>query len=269
MIQNQNRLAIIFGVRNKSSIAWKIAERLKESGCTVACTFQAGNEDSVLPLLEAQGFDPSLSKAVDVRNEAEVQAYIDAVCAKAGQIDYLLHCVAFGNQNVLCVKLPGSEEPAPRYIDIPYDDMVESFDISAYSLIRIARCAEKHLKDGASILSLTYQASGRVYRSYAGMAVNKAALENITLYLADFFGPRGIRVNTVSAGLVMTSSSAGIAGIRKMAKLGKQMAPLGNIDAGDVADAALYYFSDLSKRITGNIHYVDGGFHIMAVPNDE
>ena len=101
------------------------------------------------------------------------------------------------------------------------------------------------------------------------MGINKAALENITLYLADYFRVMNVRVNAISAGLVMTTSSGGINGVRKLRKVGKMTAPLGNIDAGDVGNAALYYFSDLSKKVTGNIHFVDGGFNIMGVAIDE
>jgi enoyl-[acyl-carrier protein] reductase I len=101
------------------------------------------------------------------------------------------------------------------------------------------------------------------------MSINKAALENIVLYLASHFREKRIRINALSAGLVMTTSAGGINGVRKLRKLGKVTAPLGNIDAGDVGNAALYYFSDLSKKVTGNIHFVDGGFNIMGVAIDE
>ncbi len=127
---------------------------------------------------------------------------------------------------------------------------------------------KKLLSKEASILTLTYNASQRVFPGYAGMGVNKAALENIMLYLADYFGKTGVRVNALSPGLVMTTSAGGITGVRKLRKLGKLTAPLGNVDAEDVGNAALYYFSDLSKKVTGNIHYVDGGFNIMGVPDD-
>jgi len=121
----------------------------------------------------------------------------------------------------------------------------------------------------ASVLTLTYNASQRVFPAYAGMAINKAALENIMLYLASYFRKSGIRVNAISAGLVMTTSSGGINGVRKLRKIGKATAPLGNVSAENVADTALYYFSDLSLKVTGNIHFVDGGFKIMGIGIDE
>jgi enoyl-[acyl-carrier protein] reductase I len=101
------------------------------------------------------------------------------------------------------------------------------------------------------------------------MGINKAALENIVLYLANYFRGIKVRVNAISAGLVMTTSAGGINGVRKLRKLGKSTAPLGNIDAGDVGNTALYYFSDLSKKVTGNVHFVDGGFNIMGIAVDE
>ncbi|RYY33257.1 MAG: SDR family oxidoreductase, partial [Sphingobacteriaceae bacterium] len=202
------------------------------------------------------------------RNELEITAFIQKVYDGLGPINYILHGVAWGSQSVMCYTLPGSTDPAPEYIDIPFEELMDSFNISAYSLLRIARVTRPYFAENASILTLTYNASQRVFPPYAGMAINKAALENIMLYLASYFRDKKIRVNAISAGLVMTTSAGGINGVRKLRKMGKFTAPLGNIDAGDVGDAALYYFSDLSKKVTGNIHFVDGGFNIMGIGID-
>jgi enoyl-[acyl-carrier protein] reductase I len=163
----------------------------------------------------------------------------------------------------------GSKGEEPSFLDIPYEDFMESFDISAYSLIRVCRVALPYLSKKASIVTLTYNASQRVFPTYAGMSINKAALENLTKYLAFHLRGQQIRVNAVSAGLVMTTSSGGIKGVRTLRKIGKKTAPLGNITAQDVANTVLYYFSPMSERVTGNIHYVDGGFNIMGVNLDE
>jgi len=219
--------------------------------------------------MEKQGMDTRFAAEVDVRNEQQIAQFLQMVYKGLGPVDYILHGVAFGNQNVLCYTLPGSNEPAPSYLDIPFEDLMDSFNISAYSLLRICRVAQSLLAKNASILTLTYNASQRVIPGYAGMGINKAALENIMLYLANYFRKMNVRVNAISAGLVMTTSSGGINGVRKLRKVGKLTAPLGNIDAGDVGDTALYYFSDLSKKVTGNIHFVDGGFNIMGVAIDE
>ncbi|MDO3641033.1 enoyl-ACP reductase [Mucilaginibacter sp. L3T2-6] len=269
MIDNKNKVAAVFGVRNESSIAWDIAVKLHRSGCTVALSYVADTKDEVLYLMEQNGMDTALAGLADVRNEDDISAFLKLVHQIAGPINYLLHGVAFGSQSVMCYSLPGSNEPAPSYIDIPFEDFMDAFNISAYSLLRICRVAEPLLAKNASILTLTYNASQRVFPGYAGMAICKAALENIMIYLASYFrGEKSARVNAISAGLVMTTSSGGIFGVRKLRKMGKFTAPLGNIDAGDVGDAALYYFSDLSKKVTGNIHYVDGGFNIMGLGVD-
>ena len=268
MIDNTNKIAVIFGVRNESSIAYDIAVKLHRSGCKVALSYVADTKNEVLYLMQQNGMDTALSARVEIRSEEEITAFMKMVYDTAGPIDYVLHGVAFGSQSVMCYSLPGSNEPAPSYIDIPFEDFMDAFNISAYSLLRVARVAAPLLAKGASILTLTYNASQRVFPGYAGMAICKAALENIMIYLASHFRGTGVRVNAISAGLVMTTSSGGIFGVRKLRKMGKFTAPLGNIDAGDVGDAALYYFSDLSKKVTGNIHFVDGGFNVMGLGVD-
>jgi len=269
MINNQGKIAVVFGVRNDSSIAWDIALKMSRSGCRVALSYVADTKKEALFLMEKMGMDSRFAMQVDVRSEEEISAFLKTVYNGLGPIDYILHGVAYGNQQVLCYSLPGDENAAPSYLDIPFEDLADSFNVSAYSLLRIARVAQPLLAKNASILTLTYNASQRVFPGYAGMGINKAALENIALYLANYFRTTSVRVNAISAGLVMTTSSGGISGVRKLRKLGKVVAPLGNIDASDVGDAALYYFSDLSKKVTGNIHFVDGGFNIMGVAADD
>lgn len=269
MINNKDKVAVIFGVRNDSSIAYDVAVKLHQSGCKIALSYVDDTKLNVLHLLDELGISQELAMHVDVRNEADITAFIQHVHTKLGPIDYILHGVAFGNQQVMCYSLPGSNTPAPTYLNIPFEDFMESFNISAYSLLRIARVAEPFLADKASILTLTYNASQRVFPGYAGMSISKAALENIVYYLSDYFRDKKIRVNALSPGLVMTTSAGGINGVRKLRKLSKVTAPLGNIDAGDVGNAALYYFSDLSQKVTGNIHFVDGGFNIMGIGIDE
>ncbi|RZL06592.1 MAG: SDR family oxidoreductase, partial [Pedobacter sp.] len=263
------KVAVIFGVRNDSSISFQVALKLYRSGCKVVLNYVSDTKDEVLALMDQNGMDSTYSANVDVRNEAEISNFLQAIYDGLGPIDYVLHGVAFGSQGVICYSVPGSNEPAPSYINIPFEELMDSFNISAYSLLRICRVAEPLLSNNASVLTLTYNASQRVFPGYAGMGINKAALENIMIYLSSYFRKSGVRVNAISAGLVMTTSAGGINGVRKLRKIGKITAPLGNVEAADVADAALYYFSDLSKKVTGNIHYVDGGFNIMGVAIDE
>jgi enoyl-[acyl-carrier protein] reductase I len=269
MINNQGKVAVVFGVRNDSSISFQVALKLNQSGCKVVLNYVDDTKEDVLFLMKQNGMDITYAANVDVRNEENIKKFLSNVYEGLGAIDYILHGVAFGSQNVMCYSLPGSSEKAPLYIDIPFEDLMDSFNISAYSLLRICRVAEPFFAKNASVLTLTYNASQRVFPGYAGMSINKAALENIMLYLASYFRKSGVRVNAISAGLVMTTSAGGINGVRKLRKLGKITAPLGNVAASDVADAAIYYFSDLSKKVTGNIHFVDGGFNIMGVAVDE
>jgi enoyl-[acyl-carrier protein] reductase I len=269
MIDNKGKVAAVFGVRNDSSISFQIALKLHQSGCRVVLSYLSDTRDEVLFLLEKNGMDTAYTAQVDVRNEAEISLFLKNIYEGLGPIDYILHGVAFGSQDVLCYSLPGNNKAAPAYIDIPFEDLMDSFNISAYSLLRICRVAEPLLAPNASVLTLTYNAAQRVFPAYAGMAVNKAALENFMIYLANYFRKSGVRLNAISAGLVMTTSSGGISGVRKLRSMGKKIAPLGNITAADVADTALYYFSDLSRKVTGNIHYVDGGFNIMGVAIDD
>lgn len=268
MINNTGKVAVIFGVRNDSSIAYDIALKLYQSGCNVAMNYLAETKLEVEYLAEQFGLDRAMSMEVDVRDEQQISEFIRAVAKKFGKIDYLLHAVAYGNQQVMCYTLPGSKENPPNFLDIPFEDLMDSFNISAYSLLRIARCAAPYFNIGASILTLTYNAANRVFPGYAGMAINKAALENLVIYLAHHFRDQQIRVNSISAGLVMSSSAGGINGVRSLRKITKFTAPLGNISASDVGDAALYYFSSLSKKVTGNLHFVDGGFNIMGLGVD-
>jgi enoyl-[acyl-carrier protein] reductase I len=268
MIDNKDKVAVVFGVRNDSSIAYDVALKLHQSGCKVALSYVAETKEDVLFLAEKLGMDANFTASVDIRNEEQITEFLQTVYNGLGPISYILHGVAFGNQQVMCYSLPGSTEEPPSYINIPFEDLMDSFNISAYSLLRIARVAEKLLAPNASILTLTYNASQRVFPPYAGMAINKAALENIVLYLASYFRDKNVRVNAISAGLVMTTSAGVIPGVRRLRKMGKFTAPLGNIVASDVGDTALYYFSDLSKKVTGNIHFVDGGFNIMGLGLD-
>lgn len=264
----EGKTALVFGVRNDASLAWATAQLLHSHGCQVAVSYLPDTRTEVLALLTKSGMDATLAAEADVRSEEQVQAFVSGVAARTGGIDFVLHAVAYGNHRVMCSKAPGSTEEPGDFLQIPFKDFMESFDISAYSLLRICRCAAPHLRGAASIVTLTYNASQRVLPAYAGMAINKAALENLTQYLAHYFGGRGIRVNAISAGLVMTTSAAGIAGVRKLRKLSRELSPLGNVSSQDVAKAALYYFSDLSLKATGNIHYVDGGINIMGSAPD-
>ncbi len=269
MINNKGKTALVFGIRNNGSIAFSVAQKLMESGCRVAFSYLGENTEEVQKVIEKYQLNQELAYEVDVRDEAAIGHFISDVYAKTGRIDYILHAVAYGNEKVMCTAPFGSKETPPDYLDMPLDDFMDSFNISAYSLLRICRVAAPKLTAGASILTLTHHAAQEVFPGYAGMAINKAALENLVKYLAHYFGPKSIRINAISAGLIMSTSALGIKGVRQFRRVGKYAAPLGNVSAEDVANAALYYFSDFSGKVTGNIHYVDGGLNILGVTNYE
>ncbi len=260
----ENKVAVIFGVRNDRSIAFAVAKKLAEEGVKVAVSYTENTKEDVLFCLEQAGISTELCGLVDITNEEQITSYFQMVAEKAGAINYILHSVAYGSHKVLCSKSPFSDEPAPKYLDIPFEDLMEAIDISAYSLLRVVRASKLFLAKNASFLTTTYNASQRVIPKYAGMAIAKACLENIMKYLAHFLGKEGHRINALSPGLLMTTSAASIQGVRTMRKQSAAMSPLGNISLEDVAETAGYYFSDASKKMTGNIHYIDGGLNIMG-----
>ncbi len=268
MIDNTNKTALIFGIRNDSSLAFGVAKKLHLSGCSVALSYLPETEKSVKSLLQDNDIDTELTSCVDVRHDKEIKDFVEGVHKKTGSIDYILHAVAAADSKVICKKEMSKNEKQAEYIDIPFDELVDSFNVSSYSLLRICRIAEPYLSEGASVLALTHNASQKVFPGYAGMAINKAALENIVIYLANYFRKNKIRVNAISSGLVMTSSTGWLKGIRRFRKISKHTAPLGNVGPDDIGDTALYYFSSLSEKVTGNIHYVDGGYNIMGISND-
>lgn len=262
LIKRKN--ALITGVRNDRSIAFAIAKKLHENGYRLAISYTGETREELLFLLEKHGLHDVITGQVDVRDEEQINNFCAHIEYELGPIDYILHAVAYGSHKVLCNKAPFSKEEPPEYIDIPLVDLEEAIDIGAYSLLRLARAALPHLALNASFLTTTYNASQRVVPKYAGMAMVKACLENCMKYLAYHLGNKGHRINALSPGLLMTTSAASIQGVRSMRKQSADASPLGNISMEDVAEAAVYYFSDASKKVTGNIHYIDGGLNIMG-----
>ena len=265
MIDNTGKNALIFGVRNDSSIAWSIALKLVKSNCNVVLSVHQDNLSVVQIMVKDL---PIKVYACDIRKDDEIKKIFKILHKQWQQIDYLMHGVAYGNHKVMCTSPPGSKEEASEFIDIPFDDFMDSFNISSFSLLRICKLGQFLFAEEASIVTLTYNASQKVFPGYAGMAINKAALENMVKYLAWYFGKSGTRINAISAGLIMTTSAGGIKGVRKLRKITKNSAPLGNITLENVANGVLYYFSELSKGNTGNLHYIDGGLNVMALATD-
>ena len=268
MIDNAGKNALIFGVRNDLSLAWSVAQKLHQSGCQLTLAVASENVSEIQHLVSSQNM-AAVVVSVDVRNDEQILEVVNVATRSQQSIDYLLHAVAYGDHNVMCSVVPGSKEEPSAYLDINFESLVDSFNISAFSLLRMVRIAKPFLSKGASILALSFDAARQIYPGYAGMSINKAALENIVMYLAYYLGKEEIRVNVISAGMVMTTSAGGIKGSRTLRKIAKNSAPLGNIKAEDVGNASLYYFSDLSKKVTANIHYVDGGINKMGIFDNE
>lgn len=245
---------LIVGIANDRSIAWGIARRAAEAGAELGYTYQGKALLSrVQPLVDATG--SSVFVPMDVTDEASVDAAFSEIADKMGSLDFMVHSVAFANRH----ELKG------RTVDTSRDGFLMAMEISVYSLILLARKAEPLMKPGGSIITLTYLGSVKSVPSYNVMGIAKAALEASVRYLARDLGENGIRVNAISAGPIKTLAASGVSGMRTMLGYAAERAPLKrNVDIDDVGCAALYLLSDLSKGVTGEIHYVDAGFSTTA-----
>lgn len=247
--------ALIFGVANERSLAWGIAQALAEQGCTLAFTYAADPlEKRVRPLAEKVG--ATFVERCDVQNDEELDAVFTHFAETYPRLDLLVHAVAFAQR----------EELQGRYVDTSRAGFQLALDVSAYSLVALARRAAP-LMTGAnpSILTLTYDGARRSYPNYNVMGVAKAALEASVLYLARDLGPDGIRVNAISAGPVRTLASSGIRGFHWILDHVAERAPLRrNIGQSDVGNAAVYLASELARNVTGHVLYVDAGYHTVG-----
>ncbi|HUZ84774.1 MAG TPA: enoyl-ACP reductase [Gaiellales bacterium] len=247
------KLALVAGVANKRSIAWAIAQTLHDAGAKLAFTYQGERlADSVMKL--AASVDSDVVVPCDVSDDASLDAAFDAIGAGLGGLDVMVHSIAYAP--------PESFEG--RFTDTSREAFRIAMDISAYSLVAMARRAEPLMaaRGGGAMVTLTYMASERSFPHYNVMAAAKAALECSVRYLAYELGPAGIRVNAISAGPVRTLAAKGIPGFSEMEQVIEQRAPLRrNIDASDVGDAALYLCGPLSSSVTGTTLYVDSGYH--------
>ncbi|MCY4466096.1 MAG: enoyl-ACP reductase [Chloroflexi bacterium] len=248
------KVALIFGVANKNSIGWGIARALHREGATIALSYAMGKlARRVKPLGESLGCELMLQ--ANVGNADELDAVFAAVEERYGKLDVLVHSVAFAERDSL----------SGRFVDMRRDALLSAIDISAVSLIELTRRAEALMREGGSIMSLTYNASRKVIPNYNAMAIAKAALEAITMYLAADVGRSKIRVNAISAGAIKTLSAGGIAGFRDLLKYAEATSPMNElVSQDDVGDLALFLASDLSRRITGEVIYVDAGYNIMG-----
>ena len=254
MIDLAGKTAVVFGLANKRSIAWGIAQKLHEAGATLAICYQNDRmrleaEDLIAELPGASGFQ------CDVSNDQEIETLFAAIGKKYGKIDILVHAVAYAP----------AEELRGEFITTSREGFRIALDVSVYSLIAVTRAAAPLMTEGGSILTLSFYAAEKVVPHYNVMAVAKAALESTVRYLAWNLGSRNIRVNAISAGPIKTLAARGVGDLGDMLKSHADRAPLGrNVDQLEVGGAALFLASDLSSAITGEIMYVDCGYNIMG-----
>ena len=252
----KGKRGLIMGVANDHSIAWAIAKELASHGAEMAFTYQGeAFGRRVKPLAEQVG--TKLVLPCDVEDSASVEGVFDTLKSEWGSMDFIVHAIGFSDKN----ELKG------LYADTTRDKFVRTMVISCYSFTEVARGAARLMDNGGSMLTLTYAGSVRVMPNYNVMGVAKAGLEASVRYLANDYGPRGIRVNGLSAGPVRTLAGAGIADARLMYTYQQRNSPLRrSIGPEEVGRSALYLLSDLSSAVTGEIHYVDSGYHVVSMP---
>ncbi|WP_425991110.1 enoyl-ACP reductase FabI [Brevundimonas sp. TWP2-3-2] len=256
----KGKKGLVMGVANSNSIAWGIASQLAAQGAELAFTYMGeGLERRVRPLAESVG--AKLLIQADVTDDASMDAAFAALEAEFGTIDFVVHSVAFANKD----ELKGS------FIDnTSRDSFLLAMNISCFSFVDVARRASKIMPNGGSMITMTYLGSERAIPNYNTMGVAKAALEAATRYIARDLGPRGIRVNAISAGAMRTLSLAGISGGRGMIAQGRAMSAMKEDTSMEgVAGAALWLCSDLGFSTTGEVIHVDAGFHMMGLAGDE
>ncbi len=250
----EGKKGLIVGVANKHSIAWAIAESAAREGAKLIFNYQNDRLKENVEGLAAT-IEGSQTFPCDVSRDDEIAALMKRVEDEFGQLDFLVHSVAFAPR----------EELTGEFINTSRQGFATALEVSAYSLVAVSRAALPLMKDGGSIITLTYLGAERVVPHYNVMGVAKAALEASVRYLAHDLGPRGIRVNAISAGPIRTLAARGVAGITKMVEHHREIAPLRRAtEQAEVGDTALFLLSSLGRGVTGEVIYVDGGYHILG-----
>ena len=248
------RVAVVFGVANKRSIAWSIAQGLHQSGAKLAITYQNERleqeaKDLILSLPGAEAF------MCDVSKDDEIERVFAQLKERYGKLHVLVHSVAFAPP----------EELKGEFIHTTREGFRIAHDISVYSLIAVSRAAAPLMEDGGSVITMSYFGAEKVVPHYNVMAVAKAALECTVRYLASDLGPKKIRVNAISAGPIKTLAARGISGLGEMLKSHAERSPLKrNVDVKEVGSTGVFLASDASSGITGEVIYVDCGYNIMG-----
>ncbi|CUA88088.1 Enoyl-[acyl-carrier-protein] reductase [NADH] [Chelatococcus sambhunathii] len=250
---------LIMGVANNRSIAWGIAKAAHAHGAELAFTYQGDAlKKRVEPLAAELGAE--VIGHCDVTDGATIDAVFAEVEKRWGKLDFLVHAIAFSDK----------DELTGRYVDTSQENFSKSLLISCYSLTAVAQRAEKLMTDGGSLLTLTYYGAEKWMPHYNVMGVAKAALEASVRYLAADLGPQGIRVNAISAGPIKTLAASGIGDFRYILKWNEYNSPLRRtVTIEEVGETAAYLLSDMSRGVTGEIHHVDAGYHVVGMKNPD
>ena len=250
----EGKKGLVIGVANKHSIAWAIAQAAAREGAQMLFSYQ--NERLRENVEELVKTLPGASACVcDVGDDSQIDAMMKQASEKLGRLDFLVHSLAFAPR----------EELTGEFVNTTRQGFATALDVSAYSLVAVTRAAMPLMTEGGSVVTLTYLGSERVVPHYNVMGVAKAALEATVRYLAHDLGPKNIRVNAVSAGPIKTLAARGVSGISKMVDHHRAFAPLRRAtEQGEVGDTALFLVSPLGRGITGEVIYVDGGYHILG-----
>ena len=255
----KGKRGLVMGVANNHSIAWGIAKMLAAQGAELAFTYQGEALGKRVKPLAAEVNSDFLLEC-DVESIDSVDKVFTSIEDKWGGLDFVVHAIGFSDKN----ELKG------LYADTSRDNFVRTMVISCFSFTEIAKRAAGLMKDGGSMLTLTYGGSMRLMPNYNVMGVAKAGLEASVRYLAGDYGPRGIRVNAISAGPIRTLAGAGISDARAMLNWQQKNSPMRRtVTIEDVGNSALYLLSDMSRGVTGEIHYVDSGYNITSMPTLE
>ncbi|GAO40165.1 enoyl-[acyl-carrier-protein] reductase [Sphingomonas changbaiensis NBRC 104936] len=251
----KGKRGLIMGLANERSLAWGISKKLRESGAELAFSYQGeALEKRVRPLAAELGSDFLLD--CDVSDMAALDRTFEALAARWPTIDFVVHAIGYTNKEAL----------RGRYCDVGLDDFLMTMNISVYSFTAVAQRAAKMMSRGGALLTLSYYGAEKVVPHYNVMGIAKSALETSVKYLANDFGPDGIRVNGISAGPIKTLAASGIGDFRYILKWNELNSPLRrNVTIEDVGGSALYLLSDLAAGVTGETHHVDAGYHLVGM----
>ena len=254
----KGKKGLIMGVANERSIAWGISQKLAKAGAELAFTYLGDAlKKRVIPLAQSLNSDFTLS--CNVENKEETVKLFEDIKAKWGQIDFVVHAIAFSDRSEL----------SGEYLNTTRENFLKSMLISCFSFTEVAKEASKIMSKGSSMLTLTYESS-KVIPNYNVMGVCKAALESSVKYLARDLGSKGIRINAISAGPIKTLAASAIGDAKFLYKWNEDHSLLKrNVDINDVGGSALYLLSDLAAAVTGEIHYVDAGYNKVGMPNPQ